>query len=177
MPFPLAKLLALGLRQMSRHVAAFVKTKAKENETFRSILVRSAGWYHGVSVRSSLANLGFGKVKDVQPLSEQAAIELGAEMINDLVVICCALSIYLFIESIPNPSQRAEAERKKEEMDVLKKAVYQQSVELEEQAVRLKELEKLLTSKTMYSSTTSKVIKDLKEIEIKSLSDITNKKS
>lgn len=43
MPFPLAKLIALGLRQASRHVANFVKIKAKENEKFRKILVKSAG--------------------------------------------------------------------------------------------------------------------------------------
>ena len=43
MPFPLVKLVALGLRQMSRHVGAFVKTRAKENERFRRILVKSAG--------------------------------------------------------------------------------------------------------------------------------------
>lgn len=43
MPFPLAKLLALGLRQASRHVAAFVKNRAKNHEGFKNALVKSAG--------------------------------------------------------------------------------------------------------------------------------------
>jgi len=43
MPFPLAKLLSLGLRQASRHVAAFVKNRAKTNESFKNGLVKAAG--------------------------------------------------------------------------------------------------------------------------------------
>lgn len=43
MPFPLAKLLALGLRQASRHVAAFVKNRAKSNEKFKNGLIKAAG--------------------------------------------------------------------------------------------------------------------------------------
>ena len=43
MPFPLAKLLILGLKQATKHVANFAKVKARNNETFKAVLVKSAG--------------------------------------------------------------------------------------------------------------------------------------
>ena len=42
MPFPLAKLISLGLKQSSKHVASFVKQKTKEHETMKKIIIKSA---------------------------------------------------------------------------------------------------------------------------------------
>ena len=51
MPFPLAKLISLGLKQASKYVASFVKHKAKEHETMRKIIIKSAECEYLLSTR------------------------------------------------------------------------------------------------------------------------------
>ncbi|XP_045174066.1 putative OPA3-like protein CG13603 [Mercenaria mercenaria] len=165
MPFPLAKLVALGLRQASRHVANFVKVKAKDNETFRKILVKSAGWYHTIQTKSRLDILGMGKVKKVTPLSEQAAIDLGVEILGDTVVIVCALAIYILIEARSSKHKEHEEELKEEEMRSLKELVVFQSIELETQGAKLREFERILNGSTMYSKTSERVVAEFSQNE------------
>ena len=108
-----------------------------------------------------MANLGLGKTDKVTPLSEQAAIDLGAEIINDLVIVVCALSIYLFVESIPSKSHQAEEERRRAESEVLRRVVYQQSQEIEDLTHRLEKLERRCQPTNMFSQIAEEVSKEL----------------
>lgn len=165
MPFPLAKLLALGLRQASRHVATFVKIRAKDNEKFRKILVKSAGWYHTIQTKSRLSILGMGKVKNVTPLSEQAAIDLGVEILGDMVVIGCALGIYIFIEARQSKHKEHEEELKLEEMRSLKELVVYQSTQIESMDIKIREMEQILNGSTMYTETSERVVAELSDMD------------
>ena len=101
-----------------------------------------------------------GKVKKVKPLSEQDALNLGTEILGDLVIVVCFLGIYVFVEA-RSSKQKEEAEEEKErEMKELKDLVSEQGVVLEIQAARLREMERLLHSKTMYSKTSERVMNE-----------------
>lgn len=85
-----------------------------------------------------------GKVKKVQPLSEQAAIDLGVEIINDLVLIVCGLAIYLFIESRPSKSKDRDDTCKPEDIEKLKQVLLMQKLELERQSAKISRLERII---------------------------------
>ena len=85
-----------------------------------------------------------GKVKKVQPLSEQAAIDLGVEIINDLVLIVCGLAIYLLIESRPLKSKEKDNDVNPEDIEKLKNMVLQQKLELGRQASKISRLERII---------------------------------
>ncbi|NXG53706.1 OPA3 protein, partial [Psilopogon haemacephalus] len=70
--FPLAKLLTLGARQLSRPLAARIKAGAR-------------AMYHWVEMRAKMRLMGF-RGAAVKPLNEEAAAELGAELLGEAIV-------------------------------------------------------------------------------------------
>ncbi|KAL4237384.1 Optic atrophy 3 protein [Mactra antiquata] len=158
MPFPLVKLVALGFKQASKYVSEIAKRRAKENDRFKQMLIRGAGWYHVIQTKARLNVLGMGKVKEVKPLSEKAAIDLGVNIVGDIVMVLCALGIYYGFENRPGSKHKErEEEERVEEMRVLKEAVMYQSDKLDQQAERIKELERVLGAPTIFTSISDKV--------------------
>lgn len=115
--------------------------------------------YHTVQTKSRLSVLGMGKVKKVQPLSEQAAIELGVELINDIVLIVCGLAIYLFIESRPSKPKEDDS-IKPEDIEKLKNTLLVQKLELERQAAKISRLERIIVITAGTSRFSSQTLMD-----------------
>jgi len=83
--FPLLKLGVLALRQISKPLANHLKTRAKESDFFRTkICMPPAQFYHWCEVNVKARLLNLGTPKEVVKLNEQAAIDLGSELIGDL---------------------------------------------------------------------------------------------
>lgn len=83
--FPLLKLGVLAVRQISKPFANHLKNKARESHFFRTkICMPPAQAYHWVEVNVKARLLNLGSPKEVVKLNEQAAIDLGAELIGDL---------------------------------------------------------------------------------------------
>ncbi|XP_044058717.1 optic atrophy 3 protein homolog [Siniperca chuatsi] len=84
--FPIAKLLYLGVRQMSKPVANRIKAGAKRSEFFKNyICLPPAQLYHWIEMRTKMRIMGFrGTI--VKPLNEDAAAELGAELLGEAVI-------------------------------------------------------------------------------------------
>ncbi|XP_025705649.1 optic atrophy 3 protein [Callorhinus ursinus] len=84
--FPMAKLLYLGIRQVSKPLANRIKEGARRSEFFKTyICLPPAQLYHWVEMRTKMRIMGFrGTV--IKPLNEDAAAELGAELLGEATI-------------------------------------------------------------------------------------------
>ncbi|KAJ1073061.1 hypothetical protein K5549_015204 [Capra hircus] len=84
--FPMAKLLYLGIRQVSKPLANRIKEAARRSEFFKTyICLPPAQLYHWVEMRTKMRIMGFrGTV--IKPLNEEAAAELGAELLGEATI-------------------------------------------------------------------------------------------
>jgi hypothetical protein len=83
--FPLLKLGVMAIRQVSKPLANHLKTRAKESHFFRTrICMPPAQFYHWCEVNIKARLLNLSSPKEVAKLNEQAAIDLGSELIGDL---------------------------------------------------------------------------------------------
>ncbi|NP_001087952.1 optic atrophy 3 protein homolog [Xenopus laevis] len=111
--FPIAKLLYLGIRQISKPLANRIKAGARRSEFFRTyVCLPPAQVYHWVEMRSKMRIMGFrGAV--IKPLNEDAAAELGAELLGEAIIFLigggCMVAEY--------SRQSANSHRKEEEME------------------------------------------------------------
>lgn len=94
--FPLIKLGALALRQISKPLANHLKTRAKSSHFFRTkVCMPPAQFYHWCEVNVKARMLNLGKPKEVVKLNEQAAIDLGSELIGEMVMFLIASATIL----------------------------------------------------------------------------------
>uniref|UniRef100_T1J5X6 OPA3-like protein n=1 Tax=Strigamia maritima TaxID=126957 RepID=T1J5X6_STRMM len=113
--FPAAKLLILVVRQISKPIANRVKQRAKNSQFFRNyIIMPPAQLYHWMEVRWKMRMLNFGNPEQVPKLNEQMAIELGAELLSEgilmLVGVACLLAEY-YRSSRKEAAKEAEKQR------------------------------------------------------------------
>ncbi|XP_040832085.1 optic atrophy 3 protein isoform X2 [Ochotona curzoniae] len=84
--FPMAKLLYLGIRQVSKPLANRIKEAARRSEFFKTyICLPPAQLYHWVEMRTKMRIMGFN-AEAVKPLNEEAAAELGAELLGEATI-------------------------------------------------------------------------------------------
>ncbi|XP_036323770.1 optic atrophy 3 protein homolog [Rhagoletis pomonella] len=108
---PVFKLGMLAVRQLSKYVAHFIKQKAKNNATFRNYFcIPPAQFYNRVETRTKMWTMKISKPNTIKPLSEAAAIDLGASMLGELVLfIICGAAV------ISEVSRQVRSERRKKE--------------------------------------------------------------
>ncbi|KAM5209823.1 optic atrophy 3 protein-like [Hipposideros larvatus] len=84
--FPMAKLLYLGIRQVSKPLANRIKEAARRSEFFKTyVCLPPAQLYHWVEMRTKMRIMGFrGTV--IKPLNEAAAADLGAELLGEATI-------------------------------------------------------------------------------------------
>ncbi|XP_039985944.1 optic atrophy 3 protein homolog [Xiphias gladius] len=111
--FPIAKLLYLGVRQMSKPVANRIKAGARRSEFFKNyICLPPAQLYHWIEMRTKMRIMGFrGSI--IKPLNEDAAAELGAELLGEAVIFFVGGGCMLLEYS----RQAANSRRKEEELN------------------------------------------------------------
>ncbi|GFR03594.1 putative OPA3-like protein CG13603 [Trichonephila clavata] len=113
--FPLVKLAALALRQISKPLANRLKTKAKNSLFFRTyICMPPAQLYHWVEVNVKMRMLNLGKPTEVPKLNETMAIELGADLLGEATIFMIAV-FTLTAEYVRNSRNDKAKEAAKEE--------------------------------------------------------------
>lgn len=89
--FPLAKLGALALRQIAKPMANHLKVRAKDSNFFRNgVCIPVGQMYHTIEVKVKAKMLNLKNPAEVVRLNEQAAIDLGAELIGEVVIFIVA---------------------------------------------------------------------------------------
>ncbi|KAM6427575.1 optic atrophy 3 protein [Liasis olivaceus] len=109
--FPIAKLLYLGVRQISKPLAARIKDGARASPFFRQYICGPpAQLYHWVEMRAKMRIMGF-RGAAIKPLNEEAAAELGAELLGEAIVFGVGgLCIYLEYSRQSSNSKKKEDE-------------------------------------------------------------------
>ncbi|XP_050329996.1 uncharacterized protein LOC126759300 [Bactrocera neohumeralis] len=94
---PILKLCLLGMRQLSRPISNFVRKEAKQSEIFRKyICIPPAQCFHWCEVTLKMLLLNLGRPVKVVPLNETMALELGAELLGELIVFAVAAAGLIF---------------------------------------------------------------------------------
>ncbi|KAM9756676.1 optic atrophy 3 protein isoform 1-T1 [Dama dama] len=104
--FPMAKLLYLGIRQVSKPLANRIKEAARRSEFFKTyICLPPAQLYHWVEMRAKMRLMGFN-AETIKPLNEEAAAELGAELLGEATIFVVACSCLVLEYSRQKTQQR-----------------------------------------------------------------------
>ncbi|XP_029302344.1 optic atrophy 3 protein homolog [Cottoperca gobio] len=111
--FPIAKLLYLGVRQLSKPVANRIKAGARRSDFFKNyICLPPAQIYHWIEMRTKMRIMGF-RGSTIKPLNEDLAAELGAELVGEAIIFLIGGGCMVLEYS----RQAANARRKEEEQN------------------------------------------------------------
>lgn len=117
MVFPIVKLGYLVLKQLSKPVANQIKRKAKAHPFFRNnVCMPPAQFYNRLEVNYRLKILKLGKAKNIEPLSEKAAIELGGEILGELLVFTFGAAILIIEYTRGANKEKAKEDKLKAEL-------------------------------------------------------------
>ncbi|XP_032083825.1 optic atrophy 3 protein [Thamnophis elegans] len=142
--FPIAKLLYLGVRQLSKPLAARIKDGARASPFFRQYICGPpAQLYHWVEMRAKMRIMGF-RGATIKPLNEDVAAELGAELLGEAIVFGVG-GLCIFLEY---SRQSSNTKKKEEELNCtllgLQEQVTELGLTLETLDARLREMNRVL---------------------------------
>lgn len=129
--FPIAKLLYLGIRQVSKPLANRIKEAARRSEFFKTyICLPPAQLYHWVEMRTKMRIMGFrGTV--IKPLNEEAAAELGAELLGEATIFIVGGGCLVLEYSRHQAHQRHKEEEQRAAWDSMQDEVGRLALALE----------------------------------------------
>ncbi|XP_045133078.1 putative OPA3-like protein CG13603 isoform X2 [Portunus trituberculatus] len=145
--FPLAKLAFLFVKQVARPLSSSIRRRAVRSVFFReNICLPPARFYHWCEVRLKMyvMNIGrSGQKTTIPKLSEEAAIELGGNLLGEGVIFSIAVVILAF-----EVSRQKEKEKKKEEaerafIDSLENRINELTFATEELDTKLREVTRI----------------------------------
>ncbi|XP_061538057.1 optic atrophy 3 protein homolog [Phycodurus eques] len=144
--FPIAKLLYLGVKQMSKPVANRIKAGARRSEFFKNyICLPPAQLYHWIEMRTKMRIMGF-RGASIKPLNEDAAAELGAELLGETLVFLVGGGCMV----LEYTRQAANSRRKEDEFNQTLTSLQTQVAELtfttETLSAQLREVNRQLVS-------------------------------
>ncbi|XP_033218039.1 putative OPA3-like protein CG13603 [Belonocnema kinseyi] len=110
--FPALKLGVLFIKQISKPLAKMLVTQAKNHHVFRTyFIIPPAQFYHWAEVKAKMYVMNLGKPTKVAKLNEAMAIELGANLVGEIIIFTVAGGC-LILEY----NRQATKEAKKEEI-------------------------------------------------------------
>jgi hypothetical protein len=97
---PILKLFFLGVKQLSKPVAGFIKNRAKNSPTFKEHVINAAQLWHRVSVRASQAASNASaetRAIRIKPLDEATAVATFTDILGEGVIYFVA-AVALVVE-------------------------------------------------------------------------------
>uniref|UniRef100_A0A3Q4AP17 Outer mitochondrial membrane lipid metabolism regulator OPA3 n=1 Tax=Mola mola TaxID=94237 RepID=A0A3Q4AP17_MOLML len=144
--FPIAKLLYLGVRQLSKPVANRLKAGARTSEFFKTyICLPPAQLYHWIEMRMKMRIMGF-RGSNIKPLNEEAAAELGAELLGEAVVFLVGGGCMVLEYSRQSANSRRKEEELNETIASLQTEMAELTLTTETLDAQLRELNRQLLS-------------------------------
>uniref|UniRef100_A0A8D8LJI1 OPA3-like protein CG13603 n=1 Tax=Cacopsylla melanoneura TaxID=428564 RepID=A0A8D8LJI1_9HEMI len=139
--FPLAKLGALLLKQVSKPLANAVKNRAKTHPTFRAyVCMPPAQFYNWCEVQFKMYLFNLGKPVEVPKLNENQAIELGANILGEGIIFVIAAVIVVAEYRRQMNKESAKEAAKKEEEKRISNAIDEMFFENQKNSTEIKEL-------------------------------------
>ncbi|XP_011500931.1 PREDICTED: putative OPA3-like protein CG13603 [Ceratosolen solmsi marchali] len=89
--FPALKLGVLFIKQISKPLAQIIVAHAKNHPVFRAyFIIPPAQLYHWAEVKTKMYLMNLGKPTKIAKLNEQMAIELGANLVGEVIIFSVA---------------------------------------------------------------------------------------
>ena len=110
--FPVFKLIVVGMRQVSKPIADVIKTKAKKTPFFRNyICMPPAIFYNFVENNLKIWTMHLRRPAKMPQLSQENAIEMGANLLGELVVFSIASGGLMFEYIRQQEKEREKTEK------------------------------------------------------------------
>ncbi|XP_045468371.1 putative OPA3-like protein CG13603 [Harmonia axyridis] len=143
--FPIAKLGALLVKQISKPIANAIKEKAKISPVFRKyVCLPPAQLYYWCELKAKLWVLNLGKPVSIPIYNEDMAIELGANLLGEGIIFFIAAGIVVAEYSRSYRKEAAKEAARKEEMEELQLSLKELFIQTEQQATHIRELRRRL---------------------------------
>ncbi|XP_053524474.1 optic atrophy 3 protein isoform X1 [Artibeus jamaicensis] len=137
--FPMAKLLYLGIRQVSKPLANRIKEAARRSEFFKTyICLPPAQLYHWAEMRAKMSIMGFN-AEAVKPLNEATAAELGAELLGEATIFLVACSCLMLEYWRQKSHHRLKKRQQRVAWDTMRDEVEHLALVLEELQARVQQ--------------------------------------
>ncbi|XP_043223559.1 putative OPA3-like protein CG13603 [Amphibalanus amphitrite] len=145
--FPLAKLGTLVIKQVSKPLANVIKERAKRSYFFRTyVCMPPAQLYHWCEVRTKMWIMNLGRSGDIPKLNEAMAIDLGANMLGEGVILGIATGVLLYEYNRSAAKEEAREAAQHARLRSLETALDDLRFTAEEQDTRLRELTRRLVA-------------------------------
>ncbi|KAM6973765.1 optic atrophy 3 protein homolog [Aplochiton taeniatus] len=153
--FPIAKLLYLGVRQMSKPVANRIKAGARRSEFFKNYICHPpAQMYHWIEMRTKMRIMGF-RGSTIKPLNEEAAAELGAELLGEAIIFVIGGGCMVLEYSRQAYNSKKKEDELTEAISSLKTQLGELTLTTETLDAQLREVNRLLLAFPAATSTSS----------------------
>ncbi|KAJ3661123.1 hypothetical protein Zmor_005538 [Zophobas morio] len=143
--FPVAKLGALLIKQISKPIANAVKQGAKSSPVFRKyVCLPPAQFYNWCETKTKMWLLHLGQPVNLTVLNEAASIELGANLLGETVIFAIAAGILVLEYNRSSKKEAAKEEARLKEIQDLKDSLRDLFIQTEEQGAHIRELTRQL---------------------------------
>lgn len=143
--FPVAKLGFLLIKQVSKPFAKSIAARAKKSPLFKDwVCVPIAQLFHFYEVKMKMRalNLGQGKVTKVPKLTETKAVEQGAEILSEFIIISIASGILIYEYNRSKEKDDAKEEKLKADREMIKSKIFELELKVEKQSTQIRSLAK-----------------------------------
>jgi len=143
--FPVAKLGFLLIKQVSKPLAKSVAARAKVSPFFKNwicIPVAQLFHFYEVKMKMKALNLGAGKVTKVPKLTESKAVEQGAEILSEIIIISIASAILIYEYNRSKEKEDAKEEKLKADRESIKNKIFELELKVEKQSTQIRNLAK-----------------------------------
>lgn len=163
--FPLAKLGVLAIRQIAKPLANVIKNRAKASPIFRDyICMPPAQIYHWCEVNVKMRMLNLGKPREVRKLDQNAAIELGADLLGEIVIFTVGAVVLILEYSRQARNAAKAADEEADRWSNIESRLTELEILSNEQQLEIQDLTKKLFPK--------KPVKEIKQLPIANVTDM-----
>ncbi|XP_063831328.1 optic atrophy 3 protein homolog [Ostrinia nubilalis] len=145
--FPIAKLSVLLIKQISKPIANVCKERAKSNPFFRTyVCMPPAQFYNWCEVKAKMWILNLGKPVNIPVLSQEMAIELGANLLGETVIFVIGAGLLIFEYNRQSKKETAKEAKRAEEMNHITSTITDLYFTVQQQQTQLREMERVIHS-------------------------------
>ncbi|KAL4717951.1 hypothetical protein ACJJTC_001369 [Scirpophaga incertulas] len=145
--FPIAKLSVLLIKQISKPIANMCKERAKNSPFFRTyVCMPPAQFYNWCEVKAKMWILNLGKPVNIPVLSQEMAIELGANLLGESLIFIIGAGLLVIEYNRQSKKESAKEEKRIEEMNHITSTITDLYFTVQQQQTQLREMERMIHS-------------------------------
>ncbi|KAI4490863.1 PREDICTED: optic atrophy 3 protein homolog [Polistes canadensis] len=152
--FPVLKLGVLLIKQISKPLAKLIVNQAKNHPVFRTyFIIPPAQFYHWAEVKGKMYMMNLGKPTKVAKLNETMAIELGSNLMGEVIIFSLAggCLIFEYNRQVAKEAKREEARNAQiQEFKNNIESLQNNSTQLQSDIIYLQDVIKELAKRTKY---------------------------